>query len=228
LARAFPDVPVRTSGRASGVIDRIGSEPVIVVATVDAEPIADGGYQGAVLLDGSALLARTELRSEEQTVRRWFNVMALVRGADQGGKVAVTMDPTHRAVQALVRMDPIGWATRELDDRRETGLPPVTRSLTVTGEPHTVADFLTRANLDPGWRVLGPVPVPVVALSAPARTIPMDSVGPTGGQRVRVLVLVPIADGPRLATAAKAALCATPDRGSPAHLHIRIDSTTLL
>ncbi|MEI8082521.1 MAG: primosome assembly protein PriA, partial [Actinomycetes bacterium] len=154
--------------------------------------------------------ARTALRSEEQTVRRWFNVLALVRGAEAGGRLAVAMDPTHRAVQALLRVDPNGWAARELDERRETGLPPFTRSLTVSGEPRAVADFVARTELDPAWRVLGPVPLPA------------------DDERVRVLVLVPVADGARLATLTKAALCATPDRGSPAHLSIRIDATTLL
>lgn len=220
LARVFPQVPVRTSGRAGGVIDHIDRTPVIVVATVGAEPLAEGGYQGAVLLDGSTLLARSELRSEEQTVRRWFNVVALVRGAEAGGKVAVSADPAHRAVQALVRMDPIGWAVRELDDRIATGLPPTTRAASVVGTAGAVAAFASKAQLDPLWRQLGPVPV----AATPGRKSP----GSEPDSAVRLLVLAPLADGPNLAAAIKAALASTPDRGAATRVQVRMDQTTLV
>ena len=56
LGRAFPSVPVRTSGRAE-VITEVPASPAVVVATPGAEPLADGGYAAAVLLDGWMLLA---------------------------------------------------------------------------------------------------------------------------------------------------------------------------
>ena len=53
----------------------------IVVATPGAEPLADGGYGAALLLDAPALLARQDLRAGEEALRRWMNAAALVRPA---------------------------------------------------------------------------------------------------------------------------------------------------
>ena len=117
------------------------------------------GYQAAVLPDGDAQLVGAHLRSEEQLVRRWFNAAALVKGESDGGVVAVTADASHRAVQALVRSDPAGWAERELSERQATGLPPVSRCAAVTGPADGVAQFVQACDLDAGWRVLGPSPI---------------------------------------------------------------------
>ncbi|MER8039723.1 primosomal protein N', partial [Streptomyces hydrogenans] len=62
LGRAFPAVPVRTSGR-DHVLDRVPDRPALVVSTPGAEPVADGGYAAALLLDGWALLGRPDLRA---------------------------------------------------------------------------------------------------------------------------------------------------------------------
>ena len=45
-----------------GVLARVGPEPALVVATPGAEPVAEGGYAAALLLDGWALLNRPDLR----------------------------------------------------------------------------------------------------------------------------------------------------------------------
>ena len=61
--------------------DRCPDQPALVVATPGAEPPADGGYAGAVLLDTGLLLLRPELRAAEEALRRWLNVLALARSA---------------------------------------------------------------------------------------------------------------------------------------------------
>ncbi len=66
LGRAFPAVPVRTSG-GSRVLAQVPGTPAVVVATPGAEPCADGGYAAAMLLDGWALLGRASLRAAEET-----------------------------------------------------------------------------------------------------------------------------------------------------------------
>ena len=78
LGKAFPQTPVRQSiggKRIATVTDPSG----IVVATPGAEPPAVGGYAGAVLLDTPLLLLRQDLRAAEEALRRWLNVVALVR-----------------------------------------------------------------------------------------------------------------------------------------------------
>ena len=57
----------------------VAGDPAVVVATPGAEPVAEGGYGAALLLDGWALLARADLRAGEETLRRWMNAAALVR-----------------------------------------------------------------------------------------------------------------------------------------------------
>ena len=84
----------------------------IVVTTPGAEPPAEGGYAAAVLLDTPLLLLRPDLRASEEALRRWFAVVALVRGGADGGSVLAVGDSSGRALQALVRVDPAGFAVR--------------------------------------------------------------------------------------------------------------------
>ena len=101
-----------------------------MVATPGAEPVAEGGYGAALLLDGWAMLSRAELRAGEETLRRWSNAAALVRA---GGAVVVGADAALPVVQALIRWDPVGAASRELAERTELNFPPATRMAALTG-----------------------------------------------------------------------------------------------
>lgn len=132
LGRAFPAVPVRTSGR-DHVLDSVPGRPALVVSTPGAEPVAEGGYAAALLLDGWAMLGRPDLRAGEEALRRWIQAGSLVRGQSEGGTVVVVAEPTLRPVQALVRWDPVGHAQRELAERAELGFPPVSRMAAVLG-----------------------------------------------------------------------------------------------
>ena len=125
------------------------------MATPGAEPVADGGYGAALLLDGWALLSRADLRAGEEALRRWMTAAALVR---PGGTVVVGADAGVPAVQALVRWDPAGFAARELADRTELGFPPAVRMASLTGTAAAVADLLAAADLPAEAQVIGPVP----------------------------------------------------------------------
>ncbi len=177
LGRAFPAVPVRTSGR-DHVLDAVPGDPALVVSTPGAEPVAEGGYAAALLLDGWAMLGRPDLRAGEEALRRWTAAAALVRGQDEGGTVVIVAEPTERAVQALVRWDPAGFARRELAERAELGFPPVSRMASVTGPADASAAFLAGAGLPPEAEILGPVPVPSAEPGRPRR--PGDA--PAGGE----------------------------------------------
>ncbi len=158
LGRAFAGFPVRRSG-AETVLAEVTGEPALVVATPGAEPVAEGGYGAALLLDAWALLTRPDLRAAEETLRRWANAAALVRPAVVGGTVVVVADGGLPTVQALVRWDPAGYAARELAERSELGFPPASRMASLTGTPAAIADFLTGARLPEATEQLGPVPV---------------------------------------------------------------------
>ncbi len=168
LGRAFPAVPVRTSGRA-GVLSRVPDSAAVVVATPGAEPRADGGYAAAILLDSWALLGRASLRAAEEALRRWLNAAALVRAGPDGGIVVAVADPGLPAVQALVRWDPAGHARRELAERQELRFPPAVRMAAVTGQEDAVTDLIAAAQLPPGAEVLGPIPGPARRSPAPGR-----------------------------------------------------------
>ncbi|WP_394435562.1 primosomal protein N' [Streptomyces sp. SGAir0957] len=213
LGRAFPAVPVRTSGREQ-VLDTVSAAPALVVSTPGAEPVAEGGYAAALLLDGWAMLGRPDLRAGEDALRRWIAAAALVRPQEAGGTVVVMAEPTLRPVQALVRWDPAGHAVRELADRAELGFPPVSRMASVSGAPEALHDFIGAAGLPPDAEVLGPVPLP------PARrtgTAPPEEPGE------RYLVRVPPGSGAALARALKQAQAARMARGGTDPVRVRVD-----
>ncbi|MFI6854593.1 primosomal protein N' [Streptomyces sp. NPDC050416] len=218
LGRAFPAVPVRTSGREH-VLDTVPGAPALVVSTPGAEPVAEGGYAAALLLDGWAMLGRPDLRAGEDALRRWIAAGALVRPQPAGGTVVVVAEPTLRPVQALVRWDPVGHAVRELAERAELGFPPVSRMAAVSGPAEAVTEFLRAAELPPEAEVLGPVPLPVPAAGRPRRA----GAPPAGEQWERALVRVPPGKGAALAGALKAAQAARMARGSAEPVWVRID-----
>ncbi|MFF8651518.1 primosomal protein N' [Streptomyces griseoluteus] len=218
LGRAFPAVPVRTSGREH-VLDTVPDAPALVVSTPGAEPVAEGGYAAALLLDGWAMLGRPDLRSGEDALRRWVGAAALVRPQGDGGTVVVVAEPTLRPVQALVRWDPVGFAVRELAERAELGFPPVSRMAAVSGTAEAVAEFLAAVDSPPDAEVLGPVPLPPTLPGRPRR----PGAPPPGEQWERALIRVPPGSGSALAAALKTAQAARMARGSGEPVRVRID-----
>lgn len=219
LGRAFPAVPVRTSGREQ-VLDTVASAPALVVSTPGAEPVAEGGYAAALLLDGWAMLGRPDLRAGEDALRRWIGAASLVRPQGAGGTVVIVAEPTLRPVQALVRWDPVGHAVRELSERSELGFPPVSRMAAVSAPAQALADFMGAVELPPEAEVLGPVPVPVTTAGRPRRV----GAPPPGEHWERVLIRVPPGTGAALAAALKAAQAARMARGGgEAAVRVRID-----
>lgn len=148
---SFPDREVVTSGGDS-VLDSVEGSP-LVLATPGAEPHVEHGYEVVVLLDTWLMLARDDVRVVEESHRRWFNALAL---AGFGAKAVAVGDATM--LQALVRADPAGLASRELADRAQTHLPPIGRLATVEG-PEPVITALAARTWPSFVDVLGPVPV---------------------------------------------------------------------
>nr|WP_202889996.1 primosomal protein N' [Actinopolymorpha rutila] len=208
LGRAFPRVPVRTSG-GPRVLATVGAEPALVVATPGAEPVAEGGYAGALLLDSWLALARADLRAGEEALRRWLNAAALVRPASAGGSVVVVGDPGSPAIQALVRWSPQAQAERELAEREAARFPPAVRLATLTGAPDAVRDLAGLVELPPGTEVLGPVPQAAE-----------DEV-------VRLVLRVRWADGARLSGALKAAQAVRSARKAPGPVRVQVDPAVL-
>jgi len=138
----------------------VAATPALVVATPGAEPrVIAGRYAAALLLDADVLLAAPRLRAAEDAVGRWSDAAALVRG---DGVVMLAAGGHSGPIQAMVRADPVGFASRELSERRATGLPPALRMIALEGSEEAVTDLLeaTAAELDgEPLSALGPVPV---------------------------------------------------------------------
>ncbi len=216
LGRAFPGVPVRTSG-GQHVLATVPAEPALVIATPGAEPVAPAGYAAALLLDGWALLGRPSLRAAEEALRRWMNAAALVR---PGGPVVVLAEATQPAVQALIRWDPVTFSERELAERAELGFPPAVRMASVTGPAEAVTDFVgalssSGGGLPPRAEVLGPVPVE----PAPAR---QDPAAPEQ-ERERALIRIGRRDGLELARALHAAQATRSARKDGGAVRVQLD-----
>jgi primosomal protein N' (replication factor Y) len=211
LGRAFPGVPVRTSG-GQHVLATVPAEPALVIATPGAEPVAPGGYAAALLLDGWALLGRPSLRAAEEALRRWLNAAALVR---PGGPVVVLAEATLPAVQALIRWDPVTFSERELAERAELGFPPAVRMASVTGPSEAVADFVGALSMSGGGlparaEVLGPVPVDA-------------GPGVSAETRERALIRIGRRDGLELARALHAAQATRSARKDGGAVRVQLD-----
>ncbi len=159
VGRALQGVPVRTSSAEHGVLATVPATPAVVLATPGAEPVAEGGYAAALLLDAWMPLARPTLRAGEEALRRWLAAAALVRPSVDGGRVVLVGDAGLTPVQALVRHDPAGYAARELAERRELGLPPAGLLAEVTGPADGLQALVGALRLPEGAELLGPVPV---------------------------------------------------------------------
>jgi primosomal protein N' (replication factor Y) len=205
LGRAFPGVPVRTSG-GDVVLSRVPAGPAVVVATPGAEPVAEGGYAAALLLDAWALLERADLRAGGEALRRWMNAAALVRGADDGGSVVLVASGGLRPVEALVRWSPSWFAAGELGERA-LGFPPAATVVTLTGPVEAVQSLVRACSLSPQVEVLGPVP---------------------HGEDVRVLLRAPLDHGDELAAAVRAAVAVRTARKEPGAVRVQRDPLDLV
>ena len=214
LGRAFSNVTVRTSD-GSEMLEKVPAKPALVVSTPGAEPVAEGGYGAALLLDGRTLLSRPELRAAEETLRLWFAAAALVRPGEDGGRVVVMADSSLQPVQALVRWDPSWHAALELAGRAELGFPPAMRVAAVDGTPDAVADLLDHLELPESGEILGPVPLGEV-----------DEDG--GSERERALVRVARTEGRALASAVYQAQSVRETKRAADSVRVRVDPLELL
>ncbi len=155
LGRAFPGVRVVRSDSQAGVLTHVEGAPALVIATPGAEPLAEGGYAAALILDAAVATTRPALTAAAVALDRWLTALALVRSADQGGAALILGHPEPAVGQACVRWDPASWVVRELAERAELRFPPAWRVARLTGADLTAVagELAGLADVD----VLGPV-----------------------------------------------------------------------
>ena len=209
FGRALPGVRVVAASGAEPV-RALPTGRALVVATPGSEPDpGPDGFAVLVLMDARAALSRPGLRAAEEVLHRWLAAASMVRPAARGGRVLVVGDPGVREVQALVRWDPAGYAARELAERRQLHLPPAVRTARLTGPALPTGELADEVCDRLGDRLV-------------RRSGPLAG---TDGS-VAWLLAVPIAEGPRLASALKEAQAARSARRAPV-VTVRLDPAEL-
>lgn len=208
LGRAFPSTTVRQS-MGGRVLENVPDTPALVVATPGAEPVAEHGYAAAVLLDAPLSLLRADLRAGEEALRRWLNAVALVRPGEQGGSAIAVGDSTGQTLQALVRLDPVGYAIRELADRTEAHFPPAVKLITVDGRSEALTEFSQLLKAPEPTEILGPV-----------------EIGPSAAGDLmvsRLTLRAPLAIGNELVAAVKAVAATRSAKKAVGALRVQVD-----
>ncbi|UAJ77938.1 primosomal protein N' [Leifsonia sp. ZF2019] len=193
LGRAFPGIRVVVAD-GDHPVQRVGAAPALVVATRGAEPIAEGGYQAVLLLDGERMLARETLHVAEDCLRWWSSAATLAAPGAPTVLVGVS-GPLARAF-ATGRL--VDFARAELADRRELRFPPAVRLASITGTDQAVRAAIDAVDAALLIDVLGPAPV--------------------DDQLVRGILRFEYSRGPEVAVAVRAAVVrnATKRRKAPA------------
>ncbi|MBJ7288597.1 primosomal protein N' [Williamsia sp.] len=221
LGKAFAGVPVITSG-GDHMVDTVPTGARVVVSTPGAEPVAEGGYGAAVLLDTWAQMDRPDLRAGEQTLRRWFAAITLVRSASDNGTAVIVADAGIPVVQAAIRFDAVGFAVDEVRQRAELGLPPAVTMASVDGAATSIAAFADSVALPSTGEVLGPVDLPPDARPPAGSDRTTD-----GGDVARILLRVNRSEGRELVRALRDAQIARTTHHDAGALRVQVDPPTI-
>ena len=152
IAAAFPKIPVFNCD-AANPISRISAKPALIVATTEQEPVAEGGYAAALLLDAGMLLSLDRIWAAEEALRRWANAAAKV--APQG-QVMLTGDPGERLAVTFKQRAFSKWASQELTERAEVGIPPTAALAIMRGNEAALQQVLAHASFN-DVQIVGPV-----------------------------------------------------------------------
>jgi len=125
--------------------------------------------------------------------------------------VCIVGDAHASAIQAVLRVDPAGFAVRELGDRTAAGLPPSAFFVEATGEPAVVADFVSVLEPPLPGDVFGPVDIP-----------PLE-----GQASQRMLWRCEPVDAPALVSAIKAAMARRSAVKAPGVVRVQVDPSEM-
>jgi primosomal protein N' (replication factor Y) len=123
------------------------------------------------------------------------------------------VESSARALQALVRVDPAGFAVRELSERAEAGFPPAVRMVTVEGPHDALEEFRALLDPPPGAQVMGPIDL------APQASV--------DAHVSRLILRAPRSAGRALVTDVKGVAGIRSARKSEGALRIRVDPVAL-
>ena len=194
-----------------GPIAQIDANPRVVVATANAIPkVNGGGYAAVIILDAWASQYDQRLDARTDTLNLWMGEASQVK---LGGHVLLIGECDPFIADALCNWDAQSLARAELEERRQTGLPPIVAAASVWGDYPAVMQAVESVDADSfpplvaslygkdGQlhevevpRVMGPVSVQLRETERKAPPLAGAS------ERVKVIVRVPLSSRQELAT----------------------------
>jgi primosomal protein N' (replication factor Y) len=135
IGRSFPNQLVVQS-TANDPRDFVGSEPALVISTPGVEPVAEHGYSAVVLLQVDRFLSASDSNGVERAYSFFFAASALISPT---GVVALVHDDGAAIVSALATWNPATIAKREIEQRIQLQLPPITGAVLVLAESAELA-----------------------------------------------------------------------------------------
>jgi primosomal protein N' (replication factor Y) len=156
LGKAFPGVAViRADGEHRKL--RVSAKPALVVSTRGAEPLAEGGYRAALLLDGEGMLQRPALSALTETLDSWEHALTLLAPGAQ----AFLTDVEGPIANAMAAANIEGLLRRELAERAQVHLPPSVRLVVVEGAgAHAAGVVGNMRQRFPALETIGPHSLP--------------------------------------------------------------------
>ncbi|MQB00300.1 MAG: primosomal protein N' [Actinobacteria bacterium] len=163
LRRAFPRARVARvdpDSLADGELPDPGAQ-IYVTTWIGTKEALRPDVRLVGVLDADALIRRPDFRSAETAYQALWEMAAWAGPAGEGGRLLIqTADPTHHAVQAVVRADHAFFAERELESRRELGYPPFSELVRVRALGDGREGWIGRAAsaaAEEGGQVMGPI-----------------------------------------------------------------------
>lgn len=160
IGRAFAGVNISLSEGDSMLEDNSSNEG-IVIATPGSAPYAPGGYSAVVVLDADGLLNESDLKSLERAQQLIFSQAGFIC---KDGKILLVISHSSPIIGALSSWKPSLLARRELEERRETGLPPYAKAVSIDVAANETQQLIRgfQAAKDDGrlpsaLRILGPI-----------------------------------------------------------------------
>lgn len=130
IGRMFPGLPILISTAEKPLIDELAKRS-IVISTFGVEPEFSGGYGAIVLLGGEDLVNRPFIRSEEETLHRFFKLLGKL---SSHGLIYSSLPAQNGISQAIIQQNPIKRLRAESQERHASDLPPHTRFVRIHGD----------------------------------------------------------------------------------------------
>ncbi|MDO4913891.1 MAG: primosomal protein N', partial [Bifidobacteriaceae bacterium] len=150
LRGLFRNIPiiVSTPTAPQGVITSIEKQSAIVVATVGSEPHirtqdgTTGEYACVAILDAWTSLYGIGVDSRNDILNAWMHVVSMCAPVSRAGVSLLIGETDTDMAHALLHWDGSYLAAKELEERRQLGLPPACAAARIWGEAKAVEELL--------------------------------------------------------------------------------------